>query len=253
MTEAEWNNCTDPQAMLNWLQERGRLTDRKARLVAVAACRSWWQLLEDERSRRAVEVAELVAEGCGSPEERQRAEADAETAYEETRPACEAARSANALASKSGAIARTAGRPIAVSCAALAAAATCRERPAEAAGQAVNAMTMAVVSLTIPLGLATEDWDAGWRSVESAHAERIRCMGGPWHFHPTSIHASLLVPEVVALATTIYEQRALARLPELAHALADAGCTDADLLDHLRGPGPHGKGCWALDEILQRR
>jgi hypothetical protein len=32
--------------------------------------------------------------------------------------------------------------------------------------------------------------------------------------------------------------------------LEDAGCTDADLLGHLRGPGPHVRGCWAVDLVL---
>jgi len=52
------------------------------------------------------------------------------------------------------------------------------------------------------------------------------------------------------LATSIYEQRAFHRLPLLADALEDAGCTDAELLGHLRGPGPHVRGCWALDLVL---
>jgi hypothetical protein len=32
------------------------------------------------------------------------------------------------------------------------------------------------------------------------------------------------------------------RLAALADAIEDAGCTDADLLGHLRGPGPHVRG-----------
>ncbi len=39
------------------------------------------------------------------------------------------------------------------------------------------------------------------------------------------------------------------RLAVLADALEDAGCTDAELLGHLRGPGPHVRGCWALDLV----
>ena len=39
-------------------------------------------------------------------------------------------------------------------------------------------------------------------------------------------------------------------LPILADALEDAGCTDADLLAHLRSGGPHAPGCWALDAVL---
>ena len=27
-------------------------------------------------------------------------------------------------------------------------------------------------------------------------------------------------------------------------------CTNADILAHCRGPGPHVRGCWAVDLIL---
>jgi hypothetical protein len=40
------------------------------------------------------------------------------------------------------------------------------------------------------------------------------------------------------------------RLAMLADALEDAGCTDAELLGHLRSPGPHVRGCWAVDLVL---
>jgi hypothetical protein len=36
----------------------------------------------------------------------------------------------------------------------------------------------------------------------------------------------------------------------LADALEDAGCTNSDILYHLRCPGPHVRGCWALDLLL---
>ena len=42
------------------------------------------------------------------------------------------------------------------------------------------------------------------------------------------------------------------RLPILADALEDAGCGDVDILAHLRGPGPHVRGCWAVDPLLGR-
>jgi hypothetical protein len=35
-----------------------------------------------------------------------------------------------------------------------------------------------------------------------------------------------------------------------ADALEDAGCTDSDLLGHLRSPGPHVRGCWTVDLVL---
>jgi hypothetical protein len=42
----------------------------------------------------------------------------------------------------------------------------------------------------------------------------------------------------------------LARLLILADAAEEAGCTDAELLGHLRGEGPHVRGCFALDQLL---
>jgi hypothetical protein len=53
-----------------------------------------------------------------------------------------------------------------------------------------------------------------------------------------------------ALAQAIYDDRAFDRLPILADALEDAGCTNADLLDHCRGGGDHVRGCWVVDLIL---
>src|SRR5262249_54088519 len=44
---------------------------------------------------------------------------------------------------------------------------------------------------------------------------------------------------VTALATAIYDDRAFDRLPILADALEDAGCDQADILNHCRQPGVH--------------
>jgi hypothetical protein len=52
------------------------------------------------------------------------------------------------------------------------------------------------------------------------------------------------------VAQSIYQDRRFADLPVLADALEEAGCMDADLLTHLREPGPHARGCWALDLVL---
>jgi hypothetical protein len=61
---------------------------------------------------------------------------------------------------------------------------------------------------------------------------------------------------VVGLARAAYRDRAspagnLApeRLLVLADALEDAGSSDADILGHLRGPGPHMPGCWVLERL----
>jgi hypothetical protein len=86
-----------------------------------------------------------------------------------------------------------------------------------------------------------------------------RCIfGNP--FRTASI-VSLRLPQVVlALAQVAYDERALPwyeldlqRLGVLSDALEDAGCTDRTILDHLRAPGPHVRGCWALDLILDKQ
>jgi hypothetical protein len=62
---------------------------------------------------------------------------------------------------------------------------------------------------------------------------------------------------IPTLAKAIYDRRDLpsghldpARLAVLADALEDASCDQADLLAHLREPGPHVCGCWAVDLVL---
>jgi hypothetical protein len=55
---------------------------------------------------------------------------------------------------------------------------------------------------------------------------------------------------VPQIALAIYEDHRFADLPVLADALTEAGCADADLLGHLRSPGPHVRGCWAVDLLL---
>jgi hypothetical protein len=52
------------------------------------------------------------------------------------------------------------------------------------------------------------------------------------------------------MAEVIYADSAFDRLPVLADALEEAGCTISDILDHCRGPGPHVRGCWVVDLLL---
>jgi len=59
-------------------------------------------------------------------------------------------------------------------------------------------------------------------------------------------------PNVVALARTIYDGRAFLRMPELADALEEAVCANADVLAHCRQPVGHVRGCWAVDLILAK-
>jgi hypothetical protein len=80
-------------------------------------------------------------------------------------------------------------------------------------------------------------------------------IGNP--FRPVTVSPVCRTTQVAALAQAAYEERALpsgeldtALLAVLADALEDAGCDHADLLGHLRGPGPHVRGCWAVDLLL---
>ena len=54
----------------------------------------------------------------------------------------------------------------------------------------------------------------------------------------------------LAIAQAIYDENGFSNLPILADALEDAGCDNPEFLAHLRGPGPHVRGCWAVDLLL---
>jgi hypothetical protein len=64
MTEAEWLACTDPRPMLESL--RGKASDRKLRLFAVACCHRAGSRLIDDGIRVCIEVAERFADGAAS-------------------------------------------------------------------------------------------------------------------------------------------------------------------------------------------
>lgn len=78
-------------------------------------------------------------------------------------------------------------------------------------------------------------------------------------FRPVALDPGWLTADVQALAQATYENRTLpagelevARVCILADALEDAGCIETALLEHLRGPGRHLRGCWVVDSCLGR-
>jgi hypothetical protein len=82
--------------------------------------------------------------------------------------------------------------------------------------------------------------------------------GNPFRSVPVAL--AWLTPQVVALAQAAYDERELpagtldiSRLAVLADALEEAGCTAPDLLNHLRSPGPHYRGCFVLDLLLGKQ
>ena len=69
-------------------------------------------------------------------------------------------------------------------------------------------------------------------------------------FRPVTFAPEWRTETAVSLAQTMYDARDFGNLPVLADALQDAGCENADVLDHCRGPGPHVRGCWVVDLVL---
>src|SRR5262249_31345590 len=78
-------------------------------------------------------------------------------------------------------------------------------------------------------------------------------------FCPVRCPPAWRTADVLALARAAYDERILPsgeldpqRLLILADALEEAGCANPEILNHLRGPGPHVRGCWALDLLTGR-
>ena len=235
--------------MLAFLQGGGGGSDRKLRLFAAACCRSVWGSLADERGRAAVEAAERYAD-----EEADRQElADVEAAL---RPFLSAAWRDFHPPNASGVDYSKA--PLTFS--GFAAFFAILGRPVDAAEMAANAAAAAArtpgdnrVGPESPVAVAR-------RSVVRWQADLLREIVGPFAFRTLPPPSALLLPwndgSVAQLAQAAYDDRLLpgghldpARLWVLADALTDAGCSE-DLLDHLRGAGPHVRGCWVVDLLL---
>jgi hypothetical protein len=236
MTEQEWLACADEMKMLEALH--GKATDRKWWLYAFACCRRVWHLLSDARSRRAVDVAESYAAG-------QAGTGDKGAACAAASAAVEAARAAYAD------VYEASWHPCYHACMAAMYAADV------AYPAALYAASHAAEAAALPRGGAAWADPAARAVAEAAHCEVLRDLFGPLPFRPVSIAPACLTPQVVALAQAAYDQREVptgmldgARLAVLADALEDAGCDQAYLLAHLRGPGPHVRGCWVLDLLL---
>jgi hypothetical protein len=71
-------------------------------------------------------------------------------------------------------------------------------------------------------------------------------------FRPITLPSSWRSDTVLSLARQMYESRDFVAMPILADALQDAGCDSDDILEHCRGPGPHVRGCWVADRVLNK-
>ena len=239
-TEADWLTCADPTAMLQFIQSQA--SERKRRLFAIACCRLIWHLFSDERSCKVVEVAERLTDRLADEEERQTALALARETVSQL-PVVTSGREEDYL--------RAAVNASMPTIAALAARATIQDD----GGLAYFWCLFAAYKAADDKAVA----DVNTRTAQVVALRDI--FGNPFRLAPVIEPAVLAWNDrtVVRLAQRAYEERSLpdgtldlARLAILADALEEAGVTDTLLLKHLRGPGPHVRGCFAIDAILGR-
>jgi hypothetical protein len=225
MTAEAWDKCQDLGPMLRCLS--GKASNRKLRLFASSCVRRVWHLLGDERTRRAVEVAERYADGLATDDE--------------LRLSCEGGDYPSLRA----------------------------RLQAEAEGDAPNSYSPIDLAYLadfhyLPrvcdaLDIAAKDaarfGGTTHAAEQAAQCALLRCIfGNP--FRPPIVFPSAMLAHndgaLMKLATVIYDGRRWDELPLLADALEECGCTDQAVLDHLRGPGPHARGCFVVDALTGR-
>ena len=215
MTEAEWLTSDELAALM----EAANLDGRKLRLFAAACARALWHLFQDEASRAAIVLSERSADQVVAEADLDRASGEAERAFEDQDlldPGNDPKVSAASVASYAS-------------------------NPSLTKGSVVADVALTTAEI---LGGNSERVVMLFRDVVGDPFRRV-CLDPAW-----------LTPTVVLVAQAAYDERILpvgeldaARLAVLADALEDAGCADA-ILSHLRSPGPHVRGCWALDLVL---
>lgn len=210
MEEGEWLTTRDPFALLDFIIESA--SDRKLRLFACYLYKTYQREFQDERLRAAVEMALRAADDeAGEPE-----------------------RAAAFTAAREAVIEFEGG-----------------DHLWEHSAFAIPAYTVGDrEQLERTPSLVLEEFDCNfYTNPRVAVCLGLRdIFGNP--FRPVTIDPAWLTSTVAALATSVYDERAFDRLPILADALQDAGCDDEHVLAHLRGPGPHARGCWVVDLVL---
>jgi hypothetical protein len=210
MTEAEWETCQDPEKMLEYL--RGRASDRKLRLFAVACCRRIWRLLRSKALREAVEVSEQWADGLV--------------------PAGQLAKVAQAIEhvwpGNGDFTLESYPQIAALFCA------------------AKGKRELRSVAFYAAMGSGGAEKRKQTRLLHDIFGNPWH----PTIFAPAVL--AWQGSTVVRMASAIYEDRRWEGMPLLGDALEEAGVTDQAVLDHCRGPGPHARGCHVVDAILGR-
>jgi hypothetical protein len=223
MTETEWLASTDPGEMADFV--RDRLGDRKFRLFGCACVRLVWKDLPNDTLRQAIETCERFADGVATVEELAMAREVADGTYQGI---------GDIIADHS----------------AIAVTALCELEPWFPMGEGSSAGIAAVAAEA----WSNEEipWHVAWAQAKEAHCQLLRdIFGNP--FRSVAVDPSWRAWDggtVVKLAQRIYDERAFDRLPVLADALEEAGCSDPYILNHCRQSGEHVRGCWAVDALL---
>jgi hypothetical protein len=228
MTEQEWLACSDPGPMLVFLG--GQDGYRKLRLFAAACCRRVWHLLTNEGSRFCVEVAERYADRRATIQDM----ADLPTGVSFAHgPEGDAHVAAICCTFDYGS-----GRP-----------------PAARAATAIAGLVAGAAGGIPQPDIIPPACVAAVAAEKQAQAALLRDIFGPLPFRPVTIQPQVLAWNdrlVVRLAQSIYDQRNWSDMAVLHDALLDAGCDEQEVLDHCKGPGPHSRGCWIIDLLLNK-
>jgi len=228
MTESEWLTSTRLKSLTDYLLREKVVSQRKLRLYAIACCRRVEHLFSHPEVRKALDAAERFAEGAIKPGTlntwRKRVWEARGADFQPTASAANRAAEAVVLACQT-----TSGY-------------------LQAAPMANEALAFAADAEK-----DTPAWKAAHEQTRQTIFALLRdVVGNPFRPLPTFDPAWLIANGGLPgrIATGIYEERRFDELPILADVLDDAGCTATALQDHLRAPGPHDRGCWALDVIL---
>jgi hypothetical protein len=106
-------------------------------------------------------------------------------------------------------------------------------------------------------GTGSEREGAAWEAERRVQVDLLHDLfGNP--FRPVTLSPAWQTPTILALAQAAYDHRLLPaghldrqRLAVLADALEESG-SDVEILGHLGGDGPHWRGCWCVDLLLDR-
>jgi hypothetical protein len=244
MAEAEWwLSETDPNAALEFL--KGKASPRKLKLFAVACLRRTWSLVPDPAFHRLIEVAEAEADGLAS--NRQIGTAIRYTKGNFTDQlsgghALAALRELRDWLEKRDR--RLWGHVKALSIA---------HRAADAV--AYHALHTSGYERGETAAAETPVWLASNAAERKAQRDLFHCIFAD-PLGPVAVESAWLVHNdgiAPRLSQATYDERAFERLPILADALEEAGCADEQVLSHLRGPGPHVRGCWVVDLLLGKK